>query len=142
MQAKEWIKKLLVRTCICFTVTTFLLLVLYLILAKTEEGMRPLAMILILPFSLCFSSGNMLLRCESLQRSLAVVLHYILTVGGVFLCLYLPMRQPGASASGAVVFFALLTLIYVIVMGVIAIVKGRAKRLKRDSKEYKSIYKK
>ena len=142
MQAKEAAKKVAVRTCVYFTVTTFVILIVNWIMAGLQNGMRPLALILILPFSLCFAIANVLLRYGKLQRALAVVLHYILTVGGVFLCLYLPMRQPGSTASGAFLFFALLTLLYALVMGVIGIVKGRAGRLKSDSKDYKSVYKK
>ena len=142
MQAKEWIQKILVRTCVYFTVTTFVILIVNWIMAGLAEGMRPLALILILPFSLCFAVGNVLLRYGKLQKPLAVVLHFILTVGGVFMCLYLPIRPENSTAAGAFLFFALLTLIYVIIMGTIGIFKSRAGRLKRDSKEYKSIYKK
>ena len=93
MQAKEWIQKILVRTCVYFTVTTFVILIVYWIMAGLAEGMRPLALILILPFSLCFAVGNVLLRYGKLQKPLAVVLHFILTVGGVFMCLYLQSRE-------------------------------------------------
>ena len=142
MQAKEWIQKILVRTCVYFTVTTFVILIVNWIMAGLTNGMRPLALVMILPFSLCFATGNVLLRYGKLQRALAVVLHYILTVGGIFLCLYLPIRPQGATAAGAFLFFALLTLLYAVIMGAVGIVKGRAGRLKSDAKEYKSVYKK
>ena len=142
MQAKEWIQKILVRTCVYFTVTTFVILIVNWIMAGLAEGMRPLALILILPFSLCFAVGNVLLRYGKLQKPLMIVLHYILSVGSAFMCLYLPTRDTNSTPSNAFVFFIALTLIYVIIMGTIGIFKSRAGRLKRDSKEYKSIYKK
>ena len=142
MQANEAIKKIAVRTCVYFTVTSLLILAVNWVLTGLPEGMRPLALILILPFSLCFAAANVLLRYSKLQKALVIVLHYILTVGGIFLCLYLPIRQPGSTASGAFLFFALLTLIYAVVMAVVGVFKNRANRLKRDRKDYKSVYKK
>jgi len=140
MQFNEIIKKILVRTCIYFTATTFFMLIVYGIMVGLKDGLSPLSLILILPFSLCFAIGNVLLRYSKLQKPLAVVLHYILSVGGAYMCLYLPTRDPNSTPSNAFVFFIALTLIYVIIMGAIGLYKGRAKRLQRDSKEYKSLY--
>lgn len=140
MKAKETILKIWLNACVCFTVTTFVILATYWLLVGLSDGMRPLALILIFPFSLCFSAANMLLRYGKMQKALAVVLHYILTVGGVYLFLYWPMRAPGSTTGGAFLFFVLLTLVYILIMGVIAVFKGRSKRLSRDSKDYKNVY--
>lgn len=143
MSAKSYVKKILTHACVCFTVTAFLLLVLYWIInADMTRGLHPLALVLIFPFSLFFATANVLLRHAPWPRSLAVTVHFILTVGGVMLFLYLPNRPAGSTASGGLIFFFFVAVAYAVVMGIIALVRGRAKRLRAENKDYKSVYKK
>lgn len=143
MQAKDYVKHIALWSCVYYTVTTFVILFLYLILNKDlSGGLQAVALICVLPFSICFAGANTLYRHSELQKWLRVLLHYALTVGGAFICLYLPNKDPQQSSSTALVLFIVFTVLYALVMGTVLVVYARIHRVQRDEAKYESVYKK
>ena len=140
---KKWLWKICTHACIYYTVTVFLLLFVYLILSKDlSDGMRPLALVMIFPFSLSFAGANILLREARFSKVARVACHAALTLGGIWLFLVLPNRDPSSSASQLFILFIVFFFLYALVMSVILLVSARIHRVKRDEGEYRKVYKK
>lgn len=143
MSTKDYAKKIAIGTCIYYTAVTFLILFLYFALnVDTTMGVQPVILIAILPFALFFSVANTIYRHTELQIGWRALIHYALTVGGAFLFLYLPNKDPHQKASVALLLFLLATVIYFLIMGTIWVLQARIKRVKRDEAKYHSVYKK
>ena len=139
---KSLLKQILQAACVYYTVTTFILIFLFwLISDDITRAMHPLALMLILPFSVCFAAANTVFKSEKLSGLVSVLLHYALTMGGVWLFLFLPNKSTGQTASGALILFLVLSLIYAIIMGVVLYMRGRIKRITREESNYTSVYK-
>ena len=135
------VKRVLTHTCICFTLTSLLLLFIYWIVSKdTTHGIQPLPFLLMLPFSLSFSAANAVLSRAPMPKALRVLIHYCLTVGGAFTCLYLPNRSSGSTSSQGLVLFFAFTALYAAVMIPFLILSARAGRVRRDETEYTDVY--
>ncbi|MBE6629288.1 MAG: DUF3021 domain-containing protein [Ruminococcaceae bacterium] len=143
MNSKDYAKRILLGTCVYYTVVTFLILFLYfLINFDLSAGVHPVALITILPFAFFFSVANTIYRHTELPTWAKLLLHYVLTVGGAFVCLYLPNKNPSQQTAASMLLFAVFTVIYFVIMGIVLAVAARIKRVKRDEANYHSVYKK
>ncbi len=143
MQKISYLKKIGCHACIYYTVTTFLLIFLFwLISDDITRAMHPVALMLILPFSLCFAAANVLFQYSRLAPWLKVVLHYAITMLGIWLFLFLPNKAEGQSGSGAFILYLVLSFIYALIMGVTLYMRGRIKRITREESKYTSVYQK
>ena len=143
MQGKDLAKHIALWSCVYYTAATFFILFLYFLLnADLSGGLKAVALIAILPFSVCFSAANTVYRRTKLTLVPRVMIHYLLTVGGAFIFLYLPNKDPQQSASTAFILFLIFTFLYALVMGVILYVGHRIHRVQRDEANYHSVYKK
>ena len=139
----NYIGKVLTSACKYYTVTTFLLIFLFwLISDDITRAMHPVALMLILPFSVLFATANTMFRESRLDGWVKVILHYAITMSALMLCLYLPNKAADARPSGAFALLLVLSVIYAIVMGVVLYLRARVFRIERDEKEYTSVYKK
>ncbi|MBE6554774.1 MAG: hypothetical protein E7663_00875 [Ruminococcaceae bacterium] len=137
---KNAVRTIALAACVYYTAATFLLLFIYWIInLDLSRGMNPLSLILILPFSIFFAVANYIYGIEKLDTWVRVILHYVITMTGIWCFLFLP-NQRGGTASGALILFVVLTVIYAMIMSVILIVKGRIRRITRDETEYVSVY--
>lgn len=138
---KPVLKRVLTHTCIYFTLTSLLLLFIYWVVSKdTTHGIQPLPFLLMLPFSFFFSLANAQLTRAPIPKAVRVAIHYVLTVGGAFVCLYLPNRGSGSTSSQGLVLFFAFSALYAAVMIPVLILTARAKRVTRDETEYTSVY--
>ena len=112
------------------------------VLKETKMGVQPIILIAILPFAFFFSVANTIYRHTEWRLLFRALLHYALTIGGAFLFLYLPNKDPQQRASGALLLFLLSTLLYFLVMGTIWTIQARIKRVNRDEAKYHKVYKK
>ncbi len=143
MQKKELFKKILLSACVYYTVTTFLLIFLFWLISNDiTRAMHPVALMLILPFSIFFATANNIFRSERLARWQRVLVHYALTMSGVWFFLFLPNKAEGQSAGGAALLFLVLSLMYLLIMGTVLFFRGRVARISREETEYESVYKK
>ena len=120
-----------------------LILFLYFVInVDLSAGVNPVALITILPFAFFFSVANVIYRHTEFKFASRMLLHYTLTVGGAFTCLYLPNKSPAQQTAGAILLFLIFTIIYFVIMGTIWGIQSRVKRVKRDEAKYHSVYKK
>ena len=142
MNKKDILKRILLSACVYYTVTTFLLIFLFWLISNDiTRAMHPVALMLILPFSVVFAAANKLFATKTIARWKRVLSHYAITMSGVFLFLFLPNMSEGQSAGGAFLLLFVLTLIYAAIMAPILRVEARVKRITRDEQEYVSVYK-
>lgn len=143
MKPRDYCKKALVHACIYFTACTLLMLLIYVLLKlDLTRGINPIAQVTIFVFSVLFAAANLCYRESKMSKLSRLALHYLLTVGGAFVCLYLPNRSTSQTAFQAFALFVGFTLIYAIVMGTILGVSARIHRVKRDEAQYHNVYKK
>ena len=144
MQEKGYYKQIALYACVYYTVTTFLLSFIYWALntGNVTSGFDLVALVLVFPFSLFFSAANTLYRHAQMKKGWRLLLHFVLTVGGAFLCLYLPNKAPEQGAFGAIVILMVFTIVYWIVMGAVLGVSARTRRVKREAATYTSVYRK
>lgn len=140
---ENYIVTTLTKACIYYTVMTFLLIFLFwLITGDITRVMHPVALMLIFPFSLLFSTANTIFRAARLDTWVKVICHYTMTMLGMMLCLYLPNKAPDATAMGAFALFLVFTVVYFIIMAVVLYLRARLFKIERDEKAYTSVYKK
>ena len=143
MESKAMLKHIAIFTCVYYTATTFFILLLYFILNNDlTNGVHPLALVCFLPFSLAFSCANTIYTKTALSLFPRLSLHYLLTVGGAMLFLYLPNKVADQKATAGLLLWLVLTVVYALIMGVILGVKSRIKRVEREAAPYQDVYKK
>ena len=142
MQDMNYTKLIATRACIYYTATTLsLIFISWLISNSASLIMRPLSLIMILPFSAFFAAANMIFKYSSQGMGAKLFYHFLLTFSGIIFFLYLPNMPENQKPAGAFLFFLFLLVVYAIIMGIIIYLKARAARLKRDSNAYTGVYK-
>ena len=142
-ESKNYLGIIFKNACIYYTVTTFLLIFLFwLISDDITRAMHPVALMLILPFSLLFASANTLFCAAKMDTWLKVICHYSITMLALMLCLYLPNKASDARPMGALALLLALSVIYAVIMGIVLTLRARLFRVERDEKAYTSVYKK
>ena len=139
MQEKNIWAQIGLNACVYYTVTVLLLLCLFSLFGVNTEGVQPIKLLAILPFSLLFSAANALYRKAGFSKGGRVLLHFLMTVGGAFVFLYMPNRQPETNPW---LMLLIMVVLYWIVMGTILTIGARIERVKRDSSQYQSVYRK
>jgi len=143
MQRKELLKRIMLSACVYYTVTTFLLIFLFWLFAgDITRAMHPVALMLILPFCVCFATANRIFKSQKLARWQRVLTHYAITMASIFLFLFLPNKAKGQPVGGAFLLLLILTLIYALIMGTILFFSARVARISREESTYTSVYKK
>lgn len=140
----DW-KKFGLHTCIYFTViTTLLLLGWQLMNADVADtyGFSVIRILCLLPFSALFAFGNINFKYSASKLTWRVLFHFLFTVGGAFVFLYLPSREANSTLEAAIAMAVILIVIYWIVMGSFLLLRARILRIDRDTKQYKSLYRK
>lgn len=143
MKKNHILKKIFLNACVYYTITTFLLIFLFWLISNDiTRAMHPVALMLVLPFSLGLSAANKLFQYEKMGLWARVMLHYSITMASIWCFLFLPNKAPGQSAAGALILYLILTLLYAVIIGVFLYFKGRIKRITREESKYISVYKK
>lgn len=128
------------KACVCYTV---ILLFLCLILTAVSEGtaaaVSPLNFLLVFPFAVCFASANYIDKKTRLSGFIKFLLHFILTVGGFFFFLLLPISY-GNSESNSFLLLCFFAVCYLIVYGTILLFRKRWKKEFESEKTYTSQF--
>lgn len=125
---KSPMKSILRATCTVYTVIVLSLCVILLFASENlARAVSPVNFLLILPFSFVFSAANYVDGHSKLHQFPKSLIHFVLTVGGFFCFLYLPAFS-GASESNSLVVFAVFTVLYLIVYGLVLLFRFRLKR--------------
>ena len=142
MSTKDYVKKIGGRACVYYTLTTFLLILFsWLISGGVGQFMHPISLLLVFPFAVFFAAANYIFKESGMGTAGKVLCHYLLTFSGILFFLYLPNKTSAQRASGALLLFLLLSLIYAVIMALILYFKGRSQKLTRDHSTYTSVYK-
>ena len=143
MPKKELFKKIMLAACVYYTATTFFMIFLFWLLSNDiTRAMHPVALMLILPFCICFATANRIFKAQSLSRWKRVLSHYSITMAALFLFLFWPNKNEGQSAGSAFLLLLILTLIYALIMGTILFFSARVAHISREEQTYTSVYKK
>ena len=90
----------------------------------------------LLLFSLCFSCANYIQIHTKISGFLKFIIHFLLTVGGLFLFVILPTPNEGSSSSRYFVVLCFFTVLYLLVYGSIVFFRSRWKKEIRQEEAY------
>ena len=139
MNFKCFIKRLLVNSCILFSLIMLVYTIVAAIMHVTEDEVLLDAsrVLLFYVFSLLFAAANSLKTIKALHKAVALLLHFVITVFAFYACFILPL---GMSSSNVFVGIGIYTLVYAIISAVAAIFKARLKINAEASEEYVSQF--
>ncbi len=129
-------------TCVRYTVIALCMLTINLILAEDEGAyVEPLRFLLFLPCAFFLTVSTLVRKADKLSTGARVVLHPLCTLGGIYLCLYLPYQlkvKPTGRQFWAV--FAIALVLYGIVMGILLFCTRKKKQKEIDAAPYERVF--
>jgi predicted neutral ceramidase superfamily lipid hydrolase len=138
-------KDLWLGTCARYTVLCLILLLASAIASDslTVTYVDTVSFFLQLPFGFCLTLAAWVRRSDKLSAGVKVGLHALATLGGFYLCGYLPY-QLRTKPSGMQVLIILLAavILYAVVMAVITAVSAKSRQKQIDAEPYESRYRK
>lgn len=139
MNFKCFIKRLLVNSCIFFSLIMLGYTIVAAIMHVTEDEVLLDAsrVLLFYVFSLLFAAANSLKSIKALHKAVALLLHFAITVFAFYACFLLPL---GMSSSNVFIGLAVYTVAYVLISAVMAIFKSRLKANSEVNEEYVSQF--
>lgn len=141
MNVKTFLKQTMLRASVYFTVCATLYSLLMAITNVREEEVLLAAeqLLLIFVFSLLAGLAQGILRLTPLSGAVRYPAHYVILALGFYACFLLPAEMRAAQVLVGLVFF---TLIYLAVMGVIALFLSRFRKNTEAEAAYESQFKK
>ncbi len=141
MDIKALTKRVLTHACVYFSILTALYSVIVMIMYVDDDAVLLDASRVLLFFvaSLLFSLANAVLRISKLHGAMKFIIHYLLTVFAFCACMMLPISPDGSTM---LVGIALFSLLYLIIVGIVALFKSRYKRKTETRAEYTSQFSK
>ena len=141
MTVKGFIKKLLVHSCVYFTIA---MLAYMLLAAIVNVGDGALLLdagrtVLFFVFSLLLAGANSVFSIKELNAAIRVILHYVFTTFGFYVCFMMTLDMRAAQVFIGLVVF---TLIYFIILGIIAAFRAKYRSNTERSEKYEKQYKK
>ena len=94
---------------------------------------------LLVAVSLLLALANSILSIQAMSKALRMIVHYLICLFGFYACFLVPLSMASAQNFVGIVFF---TLIYLLIMGVIALFSSRFKANKEINETYVKQYKK
>lgn len=138
----RWVKDLLTGMCVRYTVLCIAILVITLLMSDSLEDtvVDTARFFLLLPLALCLALAS-LVRRSRLGTALKAILHPVLSLGGIYLCGYLPYQVSFKPTGEQVFGIVLLSLIVYAVTAVIYLAATRKKRQRViDDTPYESVF--
>ncbi len=124
----------------CWFAVLCMLFLLININAVFTQGVDPLRLLLLYPLSLCFSAAGMVRRSK-LSKSARYALHPLLSVGGFYLCGFLPYQiQSNARASTALIMMVLTLIVYGLIVGIAALVLRKKNAAVTENRTYENRF--
>ena len=141
MNIKSLFKKILTTTSIYFTVITaiYTLLVMVVNVSSDEILLSAEQLLLNAMFSLLAAIAWQIYRYEKMSGALRRLSHYGITILAFYLCFLLPA---GMNAAQVLIGLVAYTLLYFLVVGVIALFKSRFRANAEKEAPYENRYKK
>ena len=132
---KIWknLKKWIAVSCVCFTAITLFMILVALLGAQTEKVVNALQVLRTFPCALCLGAAWWIWWSEKPARWGKILSHYLIHVLAIFLFLYLPVSLSGQPAA-RLLMLVLLSVIYWVIFGVIALIRSRIRVLKDEGR--------
>ena len=131
MKIWNFIKKILKSTCVYFTLISLLFLLLSLADSNGSSGGFNASSLFFLPFGLVMALAQELISTKKISAGIRFIGHYASTLLAVFCFLFLPSGNM-PSGSTMLILFALLTILYWIIFGLVALTRRRVKKLMEE----------
>ena len=125
----QTIKKWFIDGCVWFTCISVLLLFFSLVITDTT-AISCTRFLLLFVCGLCFSLAGMIKASRQTPYIARVLLHSIIDTLSVFLFLYLPTSINQAATR--LLMFLLISLVYWLVIGTIALIRSRVRKLMEE----------
>jgi len=129
MNTWQVLKKWLTDACVWFTGFSVFLMFFSIAVSDTT-AIACTRFLLLFVCGLCFSLAGMLKRTERIPSALRLLLHYIIDALAVFTFLYLPVSVDQAATR--LLMFLLISLVYWLVVGAVALIKSRVRKLMEE----------
>ena len=139
MTVKNFIKKLLVHSCVYFT----LCMIVYIIIAAVVNVQYDTLLleasrtVLFFVFALLMSAANTVLSLPRPSGKLRVLIHFVLTLFAVYTCFMLPLSMRASSVLVGMVIFSV---IYFAVLGIVAAFRSKYRRNAEAVEKYNKQY--
>ena len=139
MNFKFFVKRLLINSCIFFS----LIMLGYTIVAAimhVDEGevlLDAARVLLFYVFSLAFAATNSLKGIKSLNKAVALLLHFVVTVFAFYACFLLPLDM---AASSIFVGLAVYTVAYAVISAVMSLFRSRFAENAEINEKYTSQF--
>lgn len=139
---RELLANTLLYACVYFTAVAMVLLIIQAIIGESSDAVTiyPLRFILIFPYALLFSAANTLLSLKTVAKWLRVVCHYLATVMGFLIFMYLPASFDRDGSAILVAIF-IVTVLYIFAFLLIAGIRSAIKKNSAEHKKYDSMFK-
>ena len=133
MKTLRILKQWMTDGCIYYTVISVLFLFISLAMGNDTDRtlVRESSFLLMLPCGLVISIGTQLLRTKKMPRWSRYLSHYLLTVLGVFLFLWLPADSSATPMAGFLM-LVLFSVLYWLIFLVALLVRSRYRKLMED----------
>ena len=130
MNTWKKIKQWIAHACVYYTAFTLMLILVKLLMdgVSGAGAINTVSFLLLFPCALAFAAAGELLGSAKLPRWSRILLHYLIAMLSVFFFLWLPSNV-SASPVSILLMLALLSLLYWVVFGLIALIRSRVKRL-------------
>lgn len=140
MEISKLIKKTLSLACICFTaITAVYMLIMQVTYVDETVLVEAERVVLFFVFALLFSIANAVLSLKMLHSAIRYVIHYLICVFGFYTCFLLPTEMRASFMVTGVVIFSV---VYIVIMVIIAIFKSRLRSNREKSSAYNDQFKK
>ena len=141
MTVKGFIKKLLVHSCVYFTITMLVYMILAAIVNVGDDTLLLDAgrTVLFFVFSVLLAGANTVFSIKELSAAIRIILHYVFTAFGFYVCFMMTLGMKTAQVFIGLIIF---TLIYFVILGIVAAFRARYKANTEKSEKYEKQYKK
>ena len=135
MEISKLIKKTLIAACVWFTIITAIYMLILQITNVGEDSaaVEAFRVLLFFLFAILFSIANTIRSAQKINAALRNSLHYVICVFAFYACFMLPVNMRDSFMITGVVIF---TVVYAIVVGLIAIFKSRLRANRENSVAY------
>lgn len=131
---KKLIKKTLNSTCVIFTAITavYMLILQIMNVSTVSSAVEAFKVIMFFVFALLLAVANTILSTKSIDTIIRYMIHYIICALGFWLCFCLPNGMPASKIFVGIILFSI---VYSIVMPIIALFKRRLARNKANQEK-------
>jgi hypothetical protein len=141
MTAKSFVKKLLTKGCIYFSIIMLVYIIIAAIINVVDDELLLSAgrVVLFFVFSVLLAAANCLYSLDRPSGGARLIIHYLITLFAFYTCFMLSLSLRASSTLVGLVVF---TAVYFAIMGVWAAFRAKYRTNKENAEKYISQYSK